>query len=223
MNEEKAWLVLYLDAPLQSWGYQSRFDHRTTLSYPTRSGVIGLLCAAMGVDRGDTSGPERLNGLRMTVYALRQSGRLTDYQTVGGGYDVDEDWRTRIPRRAHGKKPGRDKQTVQTYREYLQDSRFGVVLCGAAPLIGEVAAALEAPRWGVWLGRKSCVPASPVCQGVFTDADAALGRLIEVSGCDAVQREVHEADTFEDGNDTLMDKPLDFAERRFAPRRVRVE
>jgi len=221
MSEMTACLALYLDAPLQSWGYQSRFDRRTTLSYPTRSGVIGMLCAAMGIDRADCEGLDRLRDLRMSVYALRQSGRLTDYHTVGGGHDRKQMPQS-IPRKAGTGKPG---GTVVSHREYLQDSRFGVVLTGDAALIREIAAALEAPRWGIWLGRKSCVPASPVCQGIFVDADAALERLKDVSGCAAIQREVHEAETFEDGTDTLMDVPRDFASasRRFAPRRVSVD
>ena len=222
MDGKTAYLALYLDAPLQSWGYQSRFDQRTTLSYPTRSGVMGILCAALGVDRSDRGGLGRLSSLEMTVYALRQSGRLTDYHTVGGGYDVDRDWRTCIPRKANGKKPARGKEVVQTYREYLQDSRFGVVLRGAQQLVQELDAALVAPRWGVWLGRKACVPASPIAQGVYEAEDAAVARLMHVSGCEVVEREVAEASTFADGNDTLMDMPLDFQERRFAPRRVDV-
>jgi len=218
MNETNACLALYLDAPLQSWGYQSRFDRRTTLSYPTRSGLMGLLCAAMGVDRVDTGELDRLCALRMTVYALKESGRLMDFHTVGGGYDSKARSQS-IPRTAETGKP---KGTVVTHREYLQDSRFGVVLTGEPALIREVGAALEDPCWGVWLGRKPCVPASPIFQGVFPDPDSALARLKEISRCDAVQREVHEVDSFEDGNDTLMDVPLDFARRRFAPRRVDV-
>ncbi len=213
-----AFLALYLDAPLQSWGYQSRFDRRTTLSYPTRSGVMGLLCAALGVDRGDATGLAQFGQLRMAVYTLRQRGHLTDFHTVGGGYDKTAQPQ-HIPRRAETGRPG---GTVVTHREYLQDSRFGVVLSGDSALIDELARAMESPRWGVWLGRKSCIPASPVCQGVFASADEAVGRLCEVSGCGAAGREIHEVEAFEDGNDTLMDIPVDFAARRFAPRRISV-
>lgn len=77
---ETAYLALYFDAPLQSWGYASKFDRRTSLAHPTRSGVIGLLCAALGVDRTDTHGLARLDALTVTVYAFTMGGRLTDYQ-----------------------------------------------------------------------------------------------------------------------------------------------
>ena len=88
MSEQKAFLALYFDAPMQSWGYQSRFDRRTTLGYPTRSGVFGMLCAAMGIDWGETAvALARLQDIEMTVLVFELGGRLWDYHTVGGGYD----------------------------------------------------------------------------------------------------------------------------------------
>lgn len=217
MTKPESHLALYFDSPLQSWGHQSRFDRRTTLPYPTRSGVLGLLCAALGIDRHDTAGLARLAGLRLTVVALRQQGRLVDYHTIGGGYDEKRD-RQHISRRA----AGGVGDTVQTRREYLEDAHHGAVVSGPAALVAELSAALANPRWGVWLGRKACIPASPVAQGVFDNESNALARLRQVSGAHVVERTVHEVTTFAEGDDTLMDVPLDFSPnaRRFAPRRV---
>ncbi len=218
MND-KSYLALYFDAPLQSWGYASKFDRRTTLAYPTRSGVIGLLCAALGVERADTVGLKRLDALAINVYALRMGGRLTDYQTVGGGYDPKIDAQ-KICRRASGG----IGDTVQTWREYLEDARFGVVVSGSSELIGELADAVQNPVWGIWLGRKACIPAARVFEGVHSDESKALDVLLRAAGKDLLmKRKVSEAESFDTGNDTLMDRPLDFAERRFAPRRILVE
>ncbi len=217
---DTAYLALYFDAPLQSWGYASRFDRRTTLAHPTRSGVIGLLAAALGIDRADTEGLARLDSLGLSVFAFRMGGRLTDYHTVGGGYD-DKD--KREARSICRKASGGTGNTVQTYREYLEGSRFGAVVSGSPSLIQELAGAVQDPVWGVWLGRKSCVPAARVFEGVHDDNEAALAALKRAAGSDIVQRTVREADCFESGNDTLMDRPLDFATRQFAPRRIRVE
>jgi len=49
---ETAYLALLLDGPLQSWGFASRFQRRTTGLHPTKSGVIGLITAAMGLAKG---------------------------------------------------------------------------------------------------------------------------------------------------------------------------
>ena len=43
-----ATLLLRLAAPLQAWGADSKFETRKTAREPTKSGVIGLLAAALG-------------------------------------------------------------------------------------------------------------------------------------------------------------------------------
>jgi len=214
--EDTAYLALYLDAPLQSWGYQSRFDRRTTLPYPTRSGIVGMVCAAMGVARDDTRQLSRLETLRMTILTFRQEPVLVDFHTVGGGYD-DKRERHSIPC-----SPSHKPHRVVTHREYLQHSRFGAVLTGPKEVVQEAADALRDPTWGIWLGRKACVPASPVCQGLFDSYEAAVSQLESRTECSAV-RVVTEVDEFGEGTDTVMDRPLDFHRRLFAPRRVKVE
>ena len=220
MNDS-AYLALYFDAPLQSWGYASKFDRRTTLAHPTRSGVIGLLCAAMGMDRSDTQGLAKLEeALKVDVYAFRLGQRLTDYHTVGGGYDPK-----REPLRICRKASGSIGSTVQTWREYLEEARFGVVVSGPADMVERLADAVRDPVWGIWLGRKSCVPAARVFEGVHDDKDAALAALRKAFGDNdaVVTRKIVEPRSFADGNDTLMDRPLDFSTRRFASRRIQVE
>jgi len=44
-----ATLLLRLAAPLQAWGADSKFETRKTAREPTKSGVIGLLAAALGL------------------------------------------------------------------------------------------------------------------------------------------------------------------------------
>lgn len=221
MSEGKLHLALYLDAPLQAWGSQSRFDRRTTLGYPTRSGVIGMLCAARGVDRADEGGVERLETLEMTVLVFAQGRRLWDFHTAGGGFDEKKQPRF-IVHTAEGKPR---TPAVVTYREYLEHARFGVMIAGEAAILRELEAALRDPRWGIWLGRKSCIPAARVCEGVFDSAADAEAALIQAAGGRPVVRRIREVDDFADGTDTLMDRPLGFTYKvdRFAPRRVKVE
>lgn len=212
-------LLLYLDGPMQSWGSSSRFGRRTTLAFPTRSGVTGLLAAAMGVQRGNTGALAELARLRMEVVALekerRPFQRWTDYHTVGGGYDLDTH-RLQIPRTANTGKP---RGTVLTSREYLSDARFGVLFIGDGELLKRCQAALLDPVWGAWLGRKCCIPGDIVCQGLHGSREQALARLLEISG-GRVTRVVREVEAFEDGTDTLADMPVNFAEREFNIRRI---
>lgn len=216
----KNYLALYLDAPMQSWGYQSRFDRRTTFGCPTRSGVFGMLCAAMGRDWSDVDVLNRLNVVDMKVFVLRSGGRFWDYHTVGGGYDKKTQ-----PQFIVQKASGGPRGTVETDREYLASSRFGVVLAGPADIIDESAEAMKNPVWGVWFGRKACIPASIIFQGIFEgeqDAVLCLKRCAGLSS-DANVKSVKNAISFDDGSDTLMDQPLDFKKREFAPRRIKME
>lgn len=219
MDGDKAYLALLLDAPLQSWGYQSKFDRRTTFSQPTRSGLLGMICAAMGIDRSDSTVLAGFADLDMTVYTLRNGGRLTDFHTVGGGWDKKQHKRNIVP-----KADGGVGDTVVTRREYLQSSTFGVVVSGANDQLQRIASALRNPRWGIWFGRKSCIPAAPVEQGIFETEQAARDHLVErVESVDHPLRVCKEVELFEDGTDTLMDNPLNFKDRAFAPRRIAVD
>ena len=175
-----ACLALLLDAPLQAWGHASRFERRTTALHPTRSGVIGLVAAALGIDKhapDESDHLARLEPLRVTTITLprrttRKSQlpihRLEDYHTVTG------------IRRASGKVD--PHATVQTYRHYLLDARFGVLLEGSKEVLAELATALANPVWGVWFGRKCCLPATPLIAAGPSPLDQAWNLLLRRSG-----------------------------------------
>jgi len=222
-----ACLPLLLDGPMQSWGHSSRFDRRTTALHPTRSGLLGMLAAAMGIDKlapGESERLAPLSQIRVTTVKLAKRDprarelpveRLTDYHTVTG------------IRRAGGKL---DKDaTVQTWRHYLLDARFGVLLEGPSQLLAEVAAALGDPKWGVWLGRKCCVPASPLLAGPPAGRDASWrqllrrARLPEESLLAQFDHVVEESATTP-GADMIDDWPLGYGlpiGERHAPRWIR--
>ena len=60
-------LLLRLVGPMQSWGTTSRFDQRDTGKEPSKSGVVGLLAAALGIDRENWTDLEPLTRLSMGV------------------------------------------------------------------------------------------------------------------------------------------------------------
>ncbi|AKJ65308.1 type I-E CRISPR-associated protein Cas5/CasD [Kiritimatiella glycovorans] len=211
-------LLLYLDAPMQAWGYSSRYNRRASASWPVKSGIVGMLCAACGIERDDENGIARLAGLRMRVYTLRNSGeRMIDYHTVGGGYDLSKNPGCSFS--------GKSEQSIAilTDREYLLDCKFGVLLSGSIATLQFCENALQDPRWGIWFGRKCCPPAARVCEGIFSSQEAAEARLREMvpEGDTANRwRVVRDADSFEDGSVSLMDCPVNFFEREFRTRRV---
>ena len=84
MAESKTLLILRLEGPLQSWGENSKWDHRDSADLPTKSGIIGLLGCALGLPRKDPALVELCSAVRLAVRADRPGIRTTDYQTVTG-------------------------------------------------------------------------------------------------------------------------------------------
>ena len=163
-------LFLRLEGPMQAWGdQQSKFVIRRTAEAPTKSGVIGMLCAALGVSRA-LAGEEwlpKLGALRMAVRIDMPGVRWWDYHTVGAGMQM------RIAEGEGKTRPG----AMLTRREYLCDGSFLVALQGEPALIGQLEAALKAPKWTLYLGRKCCPPSRPLLEhppGPFPDLDCAL-------------------------------------------------
>ncbi|MCC6159586.1 MAG: type I-E CRISPR-associated protein Cas5/CasD [Deltaproteobacteria bacterium] len=157
---------------MQAWGdHESKFFVRRTAGAPTKSGVIGLLCAAMGLDRASVSRDwlSRLADLEMGVRVDRPGVRWWDYHTVGAGMYL---------RVAESEGKTRPKpETMLTRREYLCDASFLVALRGESKLIGRLDDALLHPVWTIYLGRKSCPPGRPVRAsdpGTFDDLESAL-------------------------------------------------
>lgn len=149
-------LLLRLASLMQSWGTQSRFTHRDTAREPSKSGVVGLLCAAMGIPRDDTARIGELAALPMAVRVDKEGTLQRDFQTAGGG-----SW----PGRRYGvwlAKGGVDGRTVTSERYYLADADFIVGIQGDGDLLRKVHGALERPVWPLFLGRMAFPPAFPV-------------------------------------------------------------
>jgi CRISPR system Cascade subunit CasD len=207
---DTAYLALLLDAPLQSWGFSSRFQRRTTELHPTKSGVIGLICAAMGLAKGSLEEAEwlpKLSRLGMTSIALPRNDvrRMEDFHTTGGGYDKKAQPQF-IPRKASG---GPCDNPTVSHRQYLLDARFGVILAGDRFVLERVAAALRDPLWGVWFGRKSCLPAEPIHRDIFNTRAEAERALIGDAPIDQFTR-LEEVANFDAGTDSYNDQPVSF-------------
>ena len=145
-------LLVRCAGPMQSWGTHSRFGQRDTEREPTKSGVCGLLAAALGRERHEHL--DDLAALRMMVRIDRPGQLQSDYQTAGGG-----SWRGE----SYGvsKASGASPETNVSRRYFLADADFLVALQGPTALIDALYAALESPRWPLFLGRRGYAPGLP--------------------------------------------------------------
>ena len=155
-------LLLRLTGPMQAWGLDSRFSIRDTDRVPTKSGVLGLVCAALGKPRDERPGDGHpaladLAALQMGV-RVDQPGQLRrDYQTAS---NVIKSGATRS--RIEKGNPEL-KDTEPSDRFYLADAWFTVGLSGDdRALLERIDRALGAPCWPLSLGRKAMPPGLPV-------------------------------------------------------------
>ena len=211
-------LLLRLAGPMQSWGTTSRFDQRDTGKEPSKSGVIGLLAAALGIDREEWNDElKSLAALTMAVRHDRPGVPKTDYQTAQGIISAD---RSKV------------HETAVTTRDYLADAVFLVGLEGAdRALLERAHAAMQNPVWPLALGRKSYVPSESVwLEGGVVDeplmsAFAAFPWLTTLRRGEVMPERLLVSLESTDGSGALrMDQLLSsFADRRFGARHVRSE
>ena len=65
-------LALRLSGVLQSWGYNSEYTYRNTGLFPTKSAVLGLCCAAKGLNRGSDEEREFLEAVADCLRSQRR-------------------------------------------------------------------------------------------------------------------------------------------------------
>lgn len=137
-----ATLLLRIAAPLQSWGSSSKFEVRKTENVPTKSGIIGLLAAALGRRRDESL--EDLNRLRFGVRVDQEGKLLRDFHMVHG-----------------------EKASYLTTRYYMADAVFVAALeSDDMEFLKKLEQAVKNPAFPLFLGRRSCPPTQPLVLGI---------------------------------------------------------
>lgn len=206
----RRFLALKLNGVMQAWGGHTYEDFRHTELIPTRSALLGLLAACLGIDRKDTDGLQTLSGaVRMAVRADQMKykpQRITDYHTV------------LEPRTVKG--PPR-KGPVVSHREYWCDAQYTVLLTvsdDARWTLKQIRDALEKPVYTPFLGRRSCPISRPLFEAEVeaVDFEAAFALIHPSAG--VIYSE--EPPTGESTLYRLRDVPLYGRKRQFASREV---
>jgi CRISPR system Cascade subunit CasD len=140
-------VALRLHGPLQAWGGPVVGDDRPTLTFPTRSGVLGLVAGCLGILRSENARLLALaEGTRVHVRVDAPGTPLVDDQTIQDNPNASQ-----------------TRQTIQSKRHYLCDASFvAVVIPGPHGDLQAIADALARPVFAPFLGRRACVPSSPL-------------------------------------------------------------
>lgn len=148
-------LLLKLSGPLQSWGTHSRYRRRDAGHEPSKSGVVGLVAAALG--RARTEPVDDLAALKFAVRVDAPGTLVRDYQTA-------KNW---------AKSPKADASLSTRY--YLSDAVFIAALEGERATLEYIAQALKKPVYPLYLGRRACPAGYDLVLGIRDeDAEQAL-------------------------------------------------
>lgn len=183
-----SYLILRLDGPMQAWGTHTFEDYRPSNLFPTRSGLLGLLGACLGLDRADTQALDALaESVELSVRVDREVPRPESGQAVPKRQIKVSDYHTVLDaRKVDG---STNKFPIQSQREYLFDAAFTVAISArphAEFTLPRIADALRRPRYTPVLGRRSCPITRPLLESTepveAADAKAALAQFPPVGG-----------------------------------------
>lgn len=167
-------LILKLHGPMQAWGEHTFEGYRPSANFPTRSGILGLLGACLGIRRNDRQRFQSLaDSIGMAVRVdersfIRKDGeqlrlrmvKITDYHTV---QNARKDY------------TGLDShETIQTWREYLLDAEFTVALWNhskAVYSLVDLEKAVKKPQYTPYLGRRNCPISRPLFEVLIEATD----------------------------------------------------
>lgn len=174
---EREFLLFQLYGGLASWGDIAVGEVRPSFERPSKSAVLGLVAAALGVRRHEEALHRRLAQDYGYAVEVRRFGLpLRDYHTVqrppqrkGADYASRREELAALPRE--------DLATTLSYRDYWQDAVYTVCLWSRvdAPQypLADLAASLRQPQFVLYLGRKNCPPALPLHPHVVTQPSVA--------------------------------------------------
>lgn len=170
----KEYLVFRLYGSMASWGQAAVGGERPTGIHPTRSTVLGMLAAALGIRREEETKFKDLQvGVRIAVKHCVQSSLLRDYHTTQvPSYNKKTVHRTRKSELNEQK-----LNTILSSRDYRCDGLWviGISLSEAGRhTLEQLREALLRPVFSLYLGRKSCPLAVPLAPKIVTAEDCRL-------------------------------------------------
>lgn len=211
------YLIIKLQGAMQSWGSHTYEDYRPILIFPTRSAIIGLLGACLGIERDETNKRDALNNslINLTVRAnprlseirgqLLKMHKITDFHTVQNARKVDGVHR---------------KDAIVSRREYLCDAEFTLALLFDKQhgySINDIELAIKKPYYTPFLGRKSCPIHRPLFEAIVSsdNAQAALTKISPKLGTLYSEEPFDKSVPME-----VRDIPMNTSVRQFATRKV---
>ena len=228
---DTSYVLLWFEAPLQSWGADSKFYRRNTMEFPTKSGVLGLVLCGMGATGKQSYFLQNFVDLEQDVYSFKRkeflhekTPILQDFQMVGAGYNESNPWQYMlIPKTSEGKKSVGGGSKL-SYKYYLQNARFAVILEIPSSLVVTIERALTMPHYDIYLGRKNCIPTDFVYRGIYHSKELAKNQAFKIAEEKELVNDFYVLDGVHEGKVmSIQDVPIQFGQvKKYVDRQVTV-
>lgn len=151
---------------MASWGDIAVGEQRPTFDHPSKSAIMGLLAAAIGIRREDDEKHYKMtDGYNFSVIVNSSGVMLNDYHTTQVPPAKYKKVMNLITRKDELAVPHEDLNTILSTREYYCDALYTICLWSRTnnpPYSLEMLAQkLKEPEFVLYLGRKSCPLAMP--------------------------------------------------------------
>ena len=187
-----------------------------------------MLCCALGAGGEQRELLMEMGPLRQTVLSFRKSKErvtlLRDFHMVGSGYNDQDPWETLlIPKKTDGK-PAVGGGSKITYRYFLQDAAFAIVLEVPSSKTTLFSDALENPCWDIYFGRKCCAPTDFIYRGLFDAESSAIEHAAGIAKEKSLLEDFRVLDGEHRGESIILnDVPVQFGENKiYRERRVTI-
>jgi CRISPR system Cascade subunit CasD len=173
-----SFLVFRLWGPMAAWGDIAVGERRGTWSRPSRSAILGLVAAALGIERANSAAHQRLEeGLGFAVRVDDPGRPVRDYHTAQSpSRKSGKRWATRRDELS----PDNDLNTILSERTYQLEMNAVVLIWRRpdtdGPDLADIASKLTEPVFAPYLGRKSCPIGLPL-QAIEIDAATPIAAL----------------------------------------------
>lgn len=167
------YLLFRLYGSMTSWGEIAVGATRHTANYPSKSALVGLMAAALGIKRSDVAAQQQMQqGYAIAVEVFAQGALLRDYHTTQVPDSVGKvRYATRRDELLRGKAW---LGTILSSREYRSDALALVAVKALADApydLQTIQQHLNKPKFHLYLGRKSCPLAAPLYPKIHSSAD----------------------------------------------------
>ena len=163
------YLKLTLSSVLQYFSDTDSITLKSTYNtslYPTKRAIVGMIASALGYKRKDPRSKELFDSIEVKYSIVKEPIVLNEFQTIRP-LKCQKNYMNKFNKRnkfktVSGSSRPEDKNQLIKNVQYLQDAEFEVFIGGSDELLKEIYEALRNPEYSLFIGKRSCVPNSPL-------------------------------------------------------------